>query len=106
MLHNLLLAITLLTSCETRVVSEAGGTRAYGGTCPPPTAIAEKVRERQVLLAEEAPVVRPFPKPLREKSVSVPIKKKITKKRIKTQCGLQRAVWYTNKFGRRKYRCR
>ncbi len=105
MIQILMVALGLMAGCKTIVVPDPLGTRAYGGTCPPPTAIAEKVRERQALLAEDPPVVRPYPKPPHE-IVSKPIKRVKRVKRVHSVCGSKRPVWYTNKYGRRKYRCR
>lgn len=79
------------------------------GVWPPeeaknPVVVAAITRRAQKLQDDAAAPVPAAPeaqKPPRE-----PIKKKAKKKRRTTDaCGSMRAVWYTNKQGKRKYRC-
>jgi hypothetical protein len=125
MIEGILLAATLASApCEpTTVIVAPGYSIVIGGNCPVGPelrAIIDDIKERRTTTitktGDELPLPVPPPpeltkakvetkaaKPPPKKAKAKPTRKKAT---VKTRCGSKRAVWYRNKAGNMRYRCK
>jgi hypothetical protein len=125
MIEAILLAATLASApCEpTTIIIAPGYSIVQGGNCPVSPelrAIIEDIKANRTTITKtgdelplpvapppqltkvkvEAAAAKPAPK---KKAKAKPKRKKAA---VKTRCGSKRAVWYRNKNGQRRYRCR